>query len=84
MGDLILTKNYSGNYAFAEFLNDFSKGHRVFFPGEFPDKARALKRLGIKYIKAKYRFSGHKPVVKLHRDASPGGMPEEVAKCWDQ
>jgi len=84
VGDLILTKNYSGNYAFAEFLNDFSKGHRVFFPGEFPDKARALKRLGIKYIKAKYRFSGHKPVVKLHRDASPGGMPEEVAKCWDQ
>ncbi len=84
VGDLILTKNYSGNYAFAAFLNDFSKGYRVFFPGEFPGKARALKRLGIKYIKVKYRFSGNKPVLKLHSDISTGGMPEELAKCWDQ
>ena len=83
VGKLVLTKKYSGYQAFPKFLKDFSKGQHTFYPSEFPGKEAALKRLGIKYIKAKYRFKGHKPVLKL-LGAAPGRVPRDIATCWDQ
>ncbi|MBW2318627.1 MAG: type VI secretion system protein ImpL [Deltaproteobacteria bacterium] len=83
VGKLVLTKKYSGYQGFPKFLKDFSKGQRTFYPSEFPGKEAALKRLGIKYIKATYRLKGHKPVLKL-LGAAPGRVPRDIVTCWDQ
>ncbi len=80
VGNLVLTKKYTGFYAFPRFLNDFSKGQRVFYPAGFPDDEAALKRMGIRYIKVKYRFSRHEPVLSLLRN-TPGRAPEDIVEC---
>ena len=83
VGGLVLTKKYTGYRAFPEFLKDFADGQRTFYRKEFPKERAALKRLGIKYIKARYQFKGHRPVAKLFA-ASPGMAPRNIAECWDQ
>ena len=83
IANLVLTKKYGGNLAFAKFLNDFQKGARTFYLSEFPNEAADLKRMGIRYIKAKYQFAGHRPALGLLR-TGPGRVPEEIAACWDQ
>ncbi|MDY6844793.1 MAG: type VI secretion system protein, partial [Thermodesulfobacteriota bacterium] len=83
VGNLVLTRKYKGYQAFPRFLKDFSGGQRTFYPGAFPSKKAALKRLGIKYIKAKYRFKGHEPVLKL-LFAVPGKVPSNIVRCWDR
>ncbi len=82
VSDMVLTRRYTGSNAFARFLNDFKTGRKVFHPGDFPNYADALKRLGIKYIAVHYQFSGHRAVLKLLH-SSPGSVPEKIAKCWD-
>jgi type VI secretion system protein ImpL len=82
VGNFVLTKKYTGYQGFPEFLKDFVGGQRTFYPGEFPEKEAALKRLGIDYIKAKYRFKGHQPVIELIRPAV-GSAPGKIVTCWD-
>ena len=82
VGSIILSKKYTGSQAFPKFLHDFSKGKKVFYPKSFPKKKSALKRMGIKYIKVKYQFRGHRSVLKLVTDL-PGKVPEDIVKCWD-
>ncbi len=82
IGSLVLTKIYSGYQGFAKFLDDFKTGQRTFYPNDFPNEAAALKRMRIKYIKAKYQFSGHRPVLRyLH--SAPGSVPQEIVTCWE-
>ncbi|MBL0699758.1 MAG: hypothetical protein JJV92_02610, partial [Desulfosarcina sp.] len=81
VGNLVLTKRYTGYYAFPKFLKNFPKGMHVFYPGDFPEQKIKLKRLRIKYIKVKYKFKGDRPVVNLLRNA-PGKLPQEIVKCW--
>jgi type VI secretion system protein ImpL len=83
VGKLVLTKRYVGAQAFPQFLNDFKDGQRTFYPGDFPKEEAALKRLGIKSIKAKYRFKGHNAVLKL-LGMAPGRAPRSIVTCWDQ
>jgi type VI secretion system protein ImpL len=90
VGNLILTRNYTGDLAFPRFLKDFSKGHRVFFPSEFPKEQAALRRMGIKYIKVKYELTGHRPVLGLLTSGKPTKVvsraprvPEDIVRCWD-
>ncbi|MCP4745888.1 MAG: type VI secretion system protein ImpL [Desulfobacteraceae bacterium] len=83
VGNLILTKNYLGHNAFAKFLNDFKTGQRIFYRKEFPSEEAALRRIGIRYIKAKYQFQGHRPVLGLLY-AAPGEPPQKIAPCWDR
>jgi len=64
-------------------LRDFEKGVRTFDPREFPGEEADLKRMGIRYITARYRFQGHGPVLRLLR-TGPGRVPEEIVACWDQ
>jgi type VI secretion system protein ImpL len=83
VGNLVLTRKYKGFRAFAKFLKDFSKGRRTFYPGDFPDQAGALKRLGIKHIVVHYEISGSGPAIAaLH--AATGRVPREITKCWAQ
>jgi type VI secretion system protein ImpL len=82
VGNLVLTKKYTGYYAFPKFLKDFPKGTHVFYPGDFPEQRTKLRRIGIKHIKVKYKFKGDRPVVNLLKNA-PGKLPQEIVKCWD-
>ena len=82
VGNLVLTKKYTGYRAFAKFLKDFIDGQRTFYPKEFPRHKAALKRLGIRYIKVNYQFNGNRPVIALLTSA-PGKAPGNIVKCWD-
>jgi type VI secretion system protein ImpL len=81
IGNLELTKIYEGYQGFPKFLRDFGNGQKTFRPKDFPDSEAALKRMGIKYITPRYKFSGHQKVIQLLR-ASPGRVPQEIAACW--
>ena len=82
VGNLVLTKKYTGYRAFAKFLKDFIDGQRTFYPKEFPRHKAALKRLGIRYIKANYQFNGNRPIITLLTSA-PGRAPRNIVQCWD-
>lgn len=82
VGDLVLTKTYTGRQAFPAFLADFRTGKKTYYPRNFPEHQNALKLLGIKYITVNYLFSGHQAVLGL-RGATPGAVPLRIAKCWD-
>ncbi len=83
VGNLVLTKTYSGHNAFAKFLDEFKTGQRVFNRSEFPSEEAALRRIGIRFIKAKYQFQGHRPVLNLLY-STPGKPPQRIVTCWDQ
>ncbi len=83
VGNVTLTKSYTGYMAFASFLYDFRKGTRTFYPREFPEQKAALNRMGIKYITVTYQFRGHSPVLKLFQ-TGPGTLPRNIVTCWDQ
>ena len=82
VGNLVLTKAYTGHHAFPKFLNDFKTGQRIFKRSEFPSEEAALRRMGITYIKAKYQFQGQKAVLGLLYNA-PGAPPRKIATCWE-
>ncbi len=82
VGDLSLTKKYSGAHAFPEFLQDFRGGKRTFYPNDFPREKVSLDRLGIKYIKVNYQFSGDQQVLGQVRSL-PGQAPRNIVRCWD-
>lgn len=81
VGNLLLTKTYTGRNGFPKFLNDFKTGQRVFNRSEFPSEEAALRRIGINTITVKYQFQGHEPVLRLLY-SSPGGPPKRIASCW--
>ncbi len=78
--DLVLTKHYSGSRAFVEFLEDFSKGPRIFSADDFPDNRPELERNGIDFIKVSYRLSGHEDVI---RPPGPSlkSVPQKIVNC---
>jgi len=82
IGSLMLTKKYTGPLSFPKFFKDFSKGQARFIPSDFPDYEDDLKRMGVRFIKAKYAFKGNKPIAKL-LSAAPGKTPMEIVKCWE-
>jgi len=84
VADLVLTHKYTGQFAFAKFLKDFRTGARTFRTEEFSKEAAALKRIGIKEITARYKFSGeYKDIIALLQ-SGPGTIPSTVATCWGQ
>ncbi|WP_022665660.1 type VI secretion protein IcmF/TssM N-terminal domain-containing protein [Desulfospira joergensenii] len=82
IGSLDLIKKYPGRLSFPKFLKDFSNGEHRFYPKDFPDHEDSMIRMGVKYIKAKYRLRGHEPVAKL-LSAGPGKTPMEIVTCWE-
>jgi type VI secretion system protein ImpL len=83
VGNLVLTKTYTGYNAFAKFLDEFKTGQHVFMSAEFPDDEPALRRMGITYIKVKYQFQGHHEALEMLY-AAPGRPPRKIAPCWDR
>jgi len=78
-----LTKKYTGDMAFAEFVNDFYY-NQYRSPLEFPGEEAGLKHDGITRIKVKYEFQKQEiePILKLLKSGS-GKTPEVIVKCWE-
>ncbi len=83
VGNLVLTKRYSGSLAFARFLEDFKSGQHTFSPDDFPREKASLRSMKIQYIKVQYRIVGSTPVLNLLA-SGPGNVPETIAPCWDR
>jgi type VI secretion system protein ImpL len=82
VGNDVLTKTYSGPYAFAAFLSDFQTGQRLFKREEFPQQEASLRRMGIQFIRVRYQIEGQGPVLQL-LSSSPGRPPRKIAACWE-
>jgi type VI secretion system protein ImpL len=78
-----LTKKYTGDMAFAEFVYDFYY-NQFRSPLEFPSEEAGLKHDGITRIKVKYEFQKQEiePILKLLKSGS-GKTPEVIVKCWE-
>ena len=82
MGNLVLTKSYSGYLAFPRFIREFENSDRKLSVEEFPESESALRRMGVEYITMAFEFKNHEPVLDfLSVAAEP--VPESIAACWD-
>jgi type VI secretion system protein ImpL len=81
VGDVTLTRHYSGTDAFPDFLRDMRGGRRTFAVREFPGERSALERMGISSITVNYRFVGSGAVLRRNA-AVTGQAPRSIAKCW--
>ncbi len=85
IGHIRLRKDYGSEknrFGFSEFLKDFHDGRRVFSAKDFSASEREkLRNEGVETIDVNYKFSGHKPVVRLLTNA-PLNPPDKVAMCW--
>jgi type VI secretion system protein ImpL len=86
VGNLVLTKSYSGPESFAKFIMDFPNGLHRFSPDDFPAQAAQLRALNVKYIKVQYRFSGQEAVVNQAKPTmdQPTAIPQSIARCAAQ
>ncbi len=82
LGDITLTKKYTGYCAFGKFLSEFRNGKKVFTGLDFPEYATDFYRLGVREIEVLYRFqrSQVKPILRLLKSA-PGRPPANIIAC---
>jgi type VI secretion system protein ImpL len=82
LGDITLTKKYTGYCAFGKFLADFKNGKRTFTGVDFPEFSPEFYRLGVREIEVHYRFEASqiKPIVRLLTSA-PGRPPVNIVGC---
>jgi len=83
VGDVLLSRHYSGPQGFTDFLKDMRGGSRTFRPAEFPGERQALARLGVTSITVNYRFTGTGPILQQTATLT-GQAPRSIAQCWDQ
>jgi hypothetical protein len=69
IGTMVLTKKYTGNMGFPQFLRDFGAGSRRWYPNDFPENEAALKRENIQYIQVNYQIEGQEPVIAFYKKA---------------
>ncbi|MEW6599495.1 MAG: type VI secretion protein IcmF/TssM N-terminal domain-containing protein [Nitrospirota bacterium] len=81
IGNLVLTKVYSGPQGFSDFLTEFQSGSKSFNPEDFPQQSGELQKLRIKYIKVNYGFKGIQDVVGKAM-SRPGEIVRSIAECW--
>ena len=83
VGNVLLTKKYTGQHAFPEFLQDFRGGQHTFYPQEFPVERDSLEQMAIKFIRANYQFSGDQPILE-QMGSLPRQAPRNITRCWEQ
>jgi type VI secretion system protein ImpL len=76
-----LIKKYIGNLGFAEFLNDFKDGVKVFEPKDFEADQKMLESFKIKKIIVSYNIKNSIEVIKLLQK-TPEKIPPKIADCW--
>lgn len=79
LGDITLTRKYTGYYAFGKFLREFSKGKRKFTINDFPEYSAEFHRLGVKEIDVSYQLQSEqiRPIMRLMNTA-PGRPPAKI------
>jgi len=82
VGDLLLEKKYTGSWAFAKFIKEFSNGRHEFRTRDFPAAQASLKRKGVRYIRVKYKMTGTKPILRMMNNVA-GKPPEVIVACLD-
>lgn len=83
VGDITLTRHYSGVDAFPDFLRDMRGGRRTFSVREFPGEKSALGRMGITSMTVNYQFIGSGSVLQ-RTAAVTGNAPRSIAQCWSR
>ncbi len=85
LGDITLTKKYTGYCAFGKFLSDFKNGKKTFTGLDFPEYASEFFRLGVRQIEVLYRFepSQVKPILRLLTSA-PNRPPVRIIACQEE
>ncbi len=84
VGNLVLTKKFTGNQAFPDFLQEFKDGTRIFSPAEFPNEKAALEGLGIKQIKVSYQFGGDFQALVGQIKPILGQAPGNIVRAWEE
>ena len=82
LGDITLTKKYTGYCAFGKFLREFKNGKKVFTGLDFPEYAPDFYRMGVRQIEVLYHFqlSQVNPILRLLKSA-PGRPPTNIISC---
>ncbi len=76
-----IAKTYPHYSGFPRFLVDFKTGGRTFIPEDFPLYKSDLNKRSIKWIKVRFAFSGHEPVMELV-EKTPLVAPRNIVYCW--
>ncbi len=79
--DAVLTRHYTGDYAFPRFLREFNRGLQRFGPEDFEGPSSVWKRLGLGFIELQYKLQGHRPAIRL-LGGSVSRPPQSIAECW--
>ena len=82
IGNLVLTRSYTGYLAFPRFIRDFENKDRILYAEEFPEEEPALRRMGVEYISMAFEFKKHEPVLNFLKAAAEP-VPETIVICWD-
>jgi type VI secretion system protein ImpL len=79
LGDVVLTKKYTGNYAFGKFLRTFHRGKRDFTVKDFPENRADFNRFGVTRIEVIYQLQDRqiRPIIQL-MDTAPGKPPARI------
>ncbi len=79
LGDITLTRKYTGYCAFGKFLREFEKGSRTFTADDFPRYRADFERLGVREIEVNYQLQPRQvaPIIHLLRTA-PGRPPATI------
>ncbi|MCX8117630.1 MAG: type VI secretion system protein ImpL [Desulfobacterota bacterium] len=84
VGPFVLTKRFTGNQAFPDFLQEFREGQRVFTPSDFPNEKAGLEGLGIKQIKVSYQFGGDFQALVGQIKPILSQAPASIVRAWEE
>jgi hypothetical protein len=65
---------------FPRFLSDFQTGVRTFKKEEFPEHQDAITRIGVNWIRVKYRIEQGQSVINLLKETAPK-VPRAITQC---
>lgn len=82
LGDITLTRKYTGYNAFGKFLREFKDGKRTFTVKDFPEYRYEFQRLGVYEIEVIYQLQPSQimPIIRMH-DTAPGQVPGTIITC---
>jgi type VI secretion system protein ImpL len=82
LGDITLTRKYTGYNAFGRFLREFKNGKRVFTVHDFKNYRHEFNRLGVNQIIVYYQLQARQvaPIVRM-LNTTPGRPPAVIISC---
>ncbi|MCP3941803.1 MAG: hypothetical protein GY710_10020 [Desulfobacteraceae bacterium] len=83
IGDVILTKKYTGKLGFGHFLQDFKDGTKQFSIADFPGQMDYLSNNWVTDISVSYEISGIEPVLKF-MDRRSLAIPNIIFRDFQQ